>query len=212
MKGNPALVLQSLCPHLQARNDMVGEQVKAEIEALHGRKAEAMHAATQAQRRELEDICAASHMSVPTVPPAASAEAGLSGAALCAQVGARYTPLSAVDKSSASTRQHGQSFPAEAGLPGAAFCAHVELSYQLLCFAEAHCVCKPPLHGICCLVCRKHTGTESSMKAQSRTEKSLTNSCFRASSLASCTCQTFCRAATELPGRRAGGRGDGKGG
>ena len=64
--------------------------MKAEIEALHGRKAEAMRAAMQAQRRELEDICAASHMAVPPMPPASSAEAGLSGAALCAQVGAQH--------------------------------------------------------------------------------------------------------------------------
>ena len=76
-------------------------QVKAEIEALHGRKAEAMRAMTQAQRRELEDICAASHMAVPPMPPAPSAEAGLSGAALCDQVGS--LPLSALLQPSAST-------------------------------------------------------------------------------------------------------------
>lgn len=60
--------------------------MKAEIEVLHGRKAEAMRAATQAQRRELEDICMASHMAVPPMPHAPSADAALSGAALCTQV------------------------------------------------------------------------------------------------------------------------------
>ena len=60
--------------------------MKAEIEALHGRKAEAMRAMTQAQHRELEDICTASHMAVPPLPSTPSAEAGLSGAALCDQV------------------------------------------------------------------------------------------------------------------------------
>ena len=62
--------------------------MRAEIEALHRRKAEAMRAAMQAQRRELEGICAASHMAVPPLPPAPSSEAGLPGAALCGQVGA----------------------------------------------------------------------------------------------------------------------------
>ncbi len=72
--------------------------MKAEIEALHGRKAEAMRSMTQAQRRELEDICVASHMAVPPMPPAPSTEAGLSGAALCDQVGSHTSQLQAPDE------------------------------------------------------------------------------------------------------------------
>jgi hypothetical protein len=63
-----------------------GVQVRAEIEALQGRKAEAMRAATLAQRRELEDICAAARMAPPPMPPAPTADIALSGAAICAQV------------------------------------------------------------------------------------------------------------------------------
>lgn len=61
-------------------------QVRAEIEGLQGRKAEAMRAATLAQRRELEDICAAARMAPPPMPPAPTADTALSGAAICAQV------------------------------------------------------------------------------------------------------------------------------
>ena len=62
--------------------------MKAEVEALHGRKADAMRAATQAQRRELEDICARMHVAAPAMPPTPSPvpDAAMSGAALCAQV------------------------------------------------------------------------------------------------------------------------------
>ena len=62
-------------------------QVKAEVDALHGRKADVMRAATQAQRRELEDICARMHMAVPPLPPTPSPapHPALSGAALCVQ-------------------------------------------------------------------------------------------------------------------------------
>ena len=63
-------------------------QVRAEVEALHARKADVMRAATQAQRRELEDICARMRMAVPPAPPTPrdAPDAALSGAALCAQV------------------------------------------------------------------------------------------------------------------------------
>ena len=68
------------------QNTGAGVQVRAEIEALQGRKAEAMRAATLAQRRELEDICAAARMAPPPMPPALVADTALSGAAICAQV------------------------------------------------------------------------------------------------------------------------------
>ncbi|CAL5229870.1 g13281 [Coccomyxa viridis] len=76
-----SLIESAACVHTASL-----DKVKAEIEALHGRKAEAMRAMTQAQHRELEDICTASHMAVPPLPSTPSAEAGLSGAALCDQV------------------------------------------------------------------------------------------------------------------------------
>lgn len=87
--------MSGMCPSLRLSSSWANmwrnAQVRAEIEALHGRKAEAMRAAMQAQRRELEDICAASHMAVPPLPPAPSSEAGLPGAALCGQVGAHLS-------------------------------------------------------------------------------------------------------------------------
>ena len=70
-------------------------QVKAEVEALHGRKADAMRAATQAQRRELEDICARMHVAVPAMPPTPwpAPDTAPSGPALCAQVRSAQFPI-----------------------------------------------------------------------------------------------------------------------
>lgn len=81
----PATVSTALCKRSCI---IIWTQVKAEIEVLHSRKAEVMRAVTQAQCRELEDICAAARMAAPPLPacpPAPEAAAAPSGAALCAQ-------------------------------------------------------------------------------------------------------------------------------
>lgn len=43
-------------------------QVKGEVERLEGQKAELMRKMIDVKRRELEDICTESHMSVPPLP------------------------------------------------------------------------------------------------------------------------------------------------
>lgn len=43
-------------------------QVKAEVEHLEGRKAELIRKMIDVKRRELEDICTESHMSLPPLP------------------------------------------------------------------------------------------------------------------------------------------------